>query len=62
MDINKVEDLYISRYKALIEQALNIGSFLRQGEFKFLDSEDEKLQMLSEIEFFRQKGILKNER
>jgi hypothetical protein len=57
--LNNVEKLYISEYKILLEQAMNIGNLYRQAEFSLTDSEDKRDKFLGEIEFFKKKGKLK---
>jgi len=37
---DKVEELPITFYRRLLEQAMNIGNLLRQGEFKMQTDEE----------------------
>lgn len=42
-----MEDLRISEYRMLLEQALNLGNLFRQGEFK-MQNEDEQQETLKD--------------
>lgn len=53
-----MEDLAITEYRILLEQAMNIANLYRQGQFEFLDSFEKQEEFENEIAFFRQKGKL----
>lgn len=55
---NEVENLFISDYRILLEQAINIANLYRQGEFELTDSIEKQEDFLSEIEFFKNQGRL----
>lgn len=55
---SRVEDLAITEYRILLEQAMNIANLYRQGQFEFLDSFEKQEEFENEIAFFRQKGKL----
>jgi|GEM_PF-3139754 len=48
----------IRKYKALLEQSLNIGNIYRQQKFEFQDNEDKHNDFLNQIEYFKRKGRL----
>lgn len=54
----EVEDLPITQYKKLIEQAFNLLNAYRFGEFNLQDSETKKNNFLQEIEMFKKQGKL----
>jgi len=54
----EVENLYITHYKMLLEQAMNIGNLYRQAQFELQDSKDKRNEFLDEIEFFKRRGKL----
>jgi hypothetical protein len=53
-----VDGLYITDYKARLEQAQNLANLYRGGKFNYQDAKDKHNDFLEEIEFFRRQGRL----
>lgn len=53
-----VDGLYITDYKARLEQAQNLANLYRGGKFNYQDSKDKHNEFLEDIEFFRKQGRL----
>lgn len=55
---DEVENLYVTDYALLLEQAQNIANLLRGSEFKLVDSQTEHEEFLATIKMFEEQGRL----
>lgn len=58
MDIEDVENLPITEFNMRLEQSINIATIYRHGEFKFVDSMEERENFINEIKYFESIGML----
>lgn len=58
MSFEEIEELPITRYKILLEQAFNLIALYRMGEFELKDSQHKREELLRYSKKFKQQGRL----